>query len=224
MKIAIIGATGQTGYTLCSQALEKGHSVVALVRTPEKMNGLTSENLSICQADALNEDSLVNSLTGVDAVISCIGSKFALPWKEESLYSTTIVVIVNALRRMNITRLIVMSAAMLRSEVQVPINIQNPWTMFRKAVRTVAVSHLKDMERMENFLLQNCDDIEYTIIRPYALISKPMSKREVAIETDVDQLSNSAFHIYRENLAVIMLQCVEEGLWVKNAVCIAMRE
>ncbi|MFE9558200.1 NAD(P)H-binding protein [Streptomyces sp. NPDC006703] len=36
MRIAILGASGRTGGTLVDQALERGHEVVALVRTPAK--------------------------------------------------------------------------------------------------------------------------------------------------------------------------------------------
>ena len=37
MRIAILGASGRTGGTLVGQALERGHVIVALVRTPAKM-------------------------------------------------------------------------------------------------------------------------------------------------------------------------------------------
>lgn len=37
MKIAVLGATGQTGQYLVSQALQGGHVVTALVRNPGKM-------------------------------------------------------------------------------------------------------------------------------------------------------------------------------------------
>jgi uncharacterized protein YbjT (DUF2867 family) len=37
MKLAIFGATGRTGRPLVQQALEAGHEVVALVRTPAKL-------------------------------------------------------------------------------------------------------------------------------------------------------------------------------------------
>ena len=36
-KLAIFGATGQTGIHLVTQPLNKGHEVKALVRNPEKL-------------------------------------------------------------------------------------------------------------------------------------------------------------------------------------------
>ena len=37
MKIAVLGATGQTGMHLVAQALKQGHEVTALVRNPGKL-------------------------------------------------------------------------------------------------------------------------------------------------------------------------------------------
>jgi len=38
LKLVVFGATGRTGKEIVKQALEKGHHVTAVVRTPEKMN------------------------------------------------------------------------------------------------------------------------------------------------------------------------------------------
>lgn len=46
MKIAVVGATGQTGQQLVSQALQQGHMVTALVRNPGKLT-VTHENLKV---------------------------------------------------------------------------------------------------------------------------------------------------------------------------------
>lgn len=37
MKIAVLGATGQTGQFLVNQALQQGHTVTAIVRNPAKL-------------------------------------------------------------------------------------------------------------------------------------------------------------------------------------------
>ena len=235
MRIAVLGATGQTGYAFCTLALKNDHQIVAVVRDTNKMNGLVSQNtdqIQVVQTNILDPSALAKNLVGVDAVVSCLGSKFVPPWKEEStFYTDSIISIVSAMRESNVQRLICISAAMLRSDQNLPeVNFKkptelfkNPSMVFRKFVRTVAVSHLKDMEKMENFLMQSCPDIEYSIMRPYALISKPMSNREVAIETDTDQMENCAFHIYRENLAQEMLNGLEQNLWNQKTVCVAMR-
>ena len=37
-KLVVFGATGRTGKEIVKQALDKGHHVTAIVRTPEKLN------------------------------------------------------------------------------------------------------------------------------------------------------------------------------------------
>lgn len=48
MKIAVLGATGQTGQNLVNQALQHGHSITAVVRNPSKLT-VNHENLKVHQ-------------------------------------------------------------------------------------------------------------------------------------------------------------------------------
>ena len=46
MKLAVLGATGKSGHQIVQQALDRGHSVRAVVRTPEKLK-VTHHNLEV---------------------------------------------------------------------------------------------------------------------------------------------------------------------------------
>lgn len=46
MKLAVLGATGQTGQFLVSQALQQGHDVTALVRNVTKLT-IQHKNLKV---------------------------------------------------------------------------------------------------------------------------------------------------------------------------------
>lgn len=46
MKIAVLGATGQTGQQLVKQALQQGHIITAIVRNPSKL-AINHENLKV---------------------------------------------------------------------------------------------------------------------------------------------------------------------------------
>lgn len=46
MKIAVLGATGQTGQQLVNQALQQGHIITAIVRNPAKLI-INHENLKV---------------------------------------------------------------------------------------------------------------------------------------------------------------------------------
>ena len=50
MKIAVFGATGDTGKQLVEQALSVGYEVVAFARNPSKLN-ISNEHLTVIQGE-----------------------------------------------------------------------------------------------------------------------------------------------------------------------------
>src|SRR6266487_2410836 len=69
MKLAIFGAAGRTGIPLVQQALEEGHEVVALVRTPAKLS-IGDERLTVVQGDVAHLADVERVVQGADAVLS----------------------------------------------------------------------------------------------------------------------------------------------------------
>src|SRR5271154_1037493 len=72
MRLFILGATGGTGRALVDQALQRGHTVTAFVRSPGKL-GPPREGLSVLEGDPRNVDELRAFLPGHDAVLSALG-------------------------------------------------------------------------------------------------------------------------------------------------------
>ena len=68
MKIALLGATGFVGSAIMNEALNKGHSVLAIVRHPEKVP--ERDHLVAKAGDVYASDSLARLIQGCDAVIS----------------------------------------------------------------------------------------------------------------------------------------------------------
>ncbi|SDO01263.1 Putative NADH-flavin reductase [Paenibacillus sp. yr247] len=73
MHILLLGATGRVGNRILVQALADKHEVTALVRSLEKVT-LQSEQLTLLKGDARNAEDLHTALSGVDVVISCLGT------------------------------------------------------------------------------------------------------------------------------------------------------
>ncbi len=71
-KIALFGASGQTGKEFLKKALEKGYLVKALVRSPEKIE-VTHPNLEILKGDVLNAPDVQSTVTGCEIVVSLFG-------------------------------------------------------------------------------------------------------------------------------------------------------
>ncbi len=74
-KILILGATGALGKVLTNSFLLKNYQVKALVRNPEKLK-ITNNNLRVLKGDVTNSSDLIEALSGVDVVVSCLGHGF----------------------------------------------------------------------------------------------------------------------------------------------------
>ena len=72
MKLAVLGASGQTGRLVVEQALARGHDVVALVRDPAKLPARAAA-LRVARADVTDPDSVLTATRGVDAIVSGLG-------------------------------------------------------------------------------------------------------------------------------------------------------
>ena len=74
MRLLIVGATGRTGRALVEQALERGHEVTALVRTPSKLR-TQNQRLTVTRGDVLDFASVEAAVRGQDAVLCALGHK-----------------------------------------------------------------------------------------------------------------------------------------------------
>ena len=68
MKVALIGASGYVGSGVLAEALQRAHSVTALVRHPEKLTA--QPRLNVQQIDVLKVDEHAKALAGHDVVVS----------------------------------------------------------------------------------------------------------------------------------------------------------
>lgn len=72
MKLAIFGGTGTVGSALVSQALDAGHQVRLLARTPSKVTS-SHRRLTVVAGDARDDAAVSESIAGSDAVLSALG-------------------------------------------------------------------------------------------------------------------------------------------------------
>jgi len=71
--IALIGSTGKVGGWVLEMALERKYQVRALVRKPEKLDAF-KDKIQIVQGGIADEEKMLELVTGVDVVISTLGS------------------------------------------------------------------------------------------------------------------------------------------------------
>jgi putative NADH-flavin reductase len=77
MKIALIGA-GFVGSAILKEALDRGHSVTAIVRNPDKIS-TENEKLKKVKANALIADEITEAVKGHDVVINAYNPGWTNP-------------------------------------------------------------------------------------------------------------------------------------------------
>ena len=106
MKISLIGATGYVGSFILTEALNRGHEVIAIVRHPEKLP--SHPNLTIKKGNILNENEFIKLIAGCDAVISAFN-----PWNKDTNQTQVSGTqsIITSVKKAGIKRLLVVGGA-----------------------------------------------------------------------------------------------------------------
>ncbi len=76
MKLTIFGGSGRMGQLLVQRALDAGHEVTALARTPDKL-ALSHPNLRVLAGDMNDATAVAGVIAGADAVINLVSSAAA---------------------------------------------------------------------------------------------------------------------------------------------------
>lgn len=162
--IAVFGASGATGLALCEQALAAGHCVIAAVRRPQDFP-IRHERLTARKADVSDSAGLADLIAGTNAVCSTLGAPYSR--KEITVYSQGALHIVAAMRETGVRRLVVVSAGLTFKPPKVYGPVMD-WIVIPLLRGRFGKTLYEDMRRMES-LLETCDDIDWTIMRPARL-------------------------------------------------------
>jgi putative NADH-flavin reductase len=71
MHLLLYGATGTLGQRILAEALDRGHTVTAAARNPDRIQEMTGVTLR--QGDILDTDSVAGIAQGHDAIVSAVG-------------------------------------------------------------------------------------------------------------------------------------------------------
>jgi uncharacterized protein YbjT (DUF2867 family) len=157
MNLLILGATGRTGRLVVEQALAAGHTVTALVRSPEKLSSGNS-NLRVVAGEATDTSALSRALEGADAVISTLGGR-------GSVIADSTKAIVAAAHQAGVSRVIVLSSWVVERDRMDAAT--------RLLTRIAMGPVIKDKSAGEEALRRS--DLEWTIVYASMLTDGPAS-------------------------------------------------
>nr|XP_057927385.1 flavin reductase (NADPH)-like [Doryrhamphus excisus]XP_057927386.1 flavin reductase (NADPH)-like [Doryrhamphus excisus] len=216
MKIAVLGATGQTGQFVVSQALQQGHAVTALVRDPAKLN-MHHDNLKVVEANIFSADSLKPHFKGVDVIFSCLGFPTSF-FSSVTGYTLSMMAVIRAMQEARVNRIITMTSWYTDPNS----GTQSPY-LIRFLLLPLIRSVLTNMFEMEQFL-QSVHDINWTVVRPPGLKNLPSSALEVLTHEGYFVPDSSGrpvgSTIGRGDVARFMLSLLNNNAWVRKGVAI----
>jgi len=185
MKLLVLGATGGTGLEIVRQAIERGHSVTAFVRSPERLKPL-ADRVTVKQGDLLSSAELERVIIGHEAVVSGFGPRVPISKADANLLQRFAVALTAAMPHTEVRRVIVESVAFLFKDSIVPPAYLLGRLFFPGTVRE--------------------SGLDWTIVRPPQLTDKPYTGKYRVRES---RLPSFGFKISRADVADFMLKAVE---------------
>ena len=206
MKLLLLGATGRTGKELLEQALERGHYVTALVRSPEKIADRMEVDVRV--GSVMDAAAVEDAVHDRDAVVSTLGVRSARDLIRADLMTKTMSALVPAMARRGVRRLIVLSAVGVGGTVrQAPV-------MVRIAFRTMLRPDARDKAAAEAYVRQS--GLDWTFVYPPMLTKGALT---TSYRVGEDLCLSGMPKISRADVAHFMLaQLAVQTYMRKNAV------
>jgi putative NADH-flavin reductase len=206
MRLLIIGATGGTGLQMTSQAVSRGHSVTAFVRSPQKLGSLR-HRVVVREGDPRRVADLEALLPGHDAVISALGPPGVGP---TTILRAAAESTAAAMQTAGVRRLLVVSAAVLFDDLGLAGKI-----LRRTLLRNVG----DDSIEMERIVVASA--LDWTIARPPRLTNGPLTRRYDVANGHLPGQSGAFASISRADVADFVLDELQHNAHVHQIVGIA---
>jgi putative NADH-flavin reductase len=204
MKLIVLGATGGTGLQIVRQAVERGHALTALVRSPERLNGF-KDRITVRSGDLLNPAELETAIRGHDAVLSAFGPRAPISNADANLLQRFALALATAMPRAGVRRAVVESVAFLFKDSVIP-----PAHVLGRLFFSQVVA---DASAMERTFAESA--LDWTMVRPPELTDRAFTGKYRVRE---EHLPFFGFTISRADVADFMIKAVENHSSIRKVV------
>ncbi len=205
-----MGATSGIGAFAVEEAVGRGLCVRAFGRSADTLQ--KTDLVEPFAEDARSVEDVSAALTGARAVIYALGIKerLAMLWEEETLFSESTRVLLDAMKANNIERLVAVTgfgAGRSRSAMS---------SIERLGHRAILGRPYDDKDRQEAMIVES--DLDWTIARPVILTNGAKS-RGLKVLRDPSTWRNGL--VSRRDVARYLVDVVEDGLDIRTDVVLA---
>jgi putative NADH-flavin reductase len=216
MKIAIFGASGATGTLLTQRCLAAGHSVGALLRSPEKF--LLRDQVHVIHGSPFDLASVSQTIEDADAVLSALGANSL---RKEGVLERAVPQIIAAMQETVSTPKPVRRIIVLGSAGALPTSLDKQPAWRRWIVQNIVYNTFLKWPVASQISQWNNishSDLDWTMVMP------PMLTNGAARGTyrvDDDALPPNGSRISRADVADFMMQQINNPQWIKKGVYIS---
>jgi uncharacterized protein YbjT (DUF2867 family) len=191
MRVIVIGGHGKVARKLTPLLTARGHDVTAVVRNPAHRAGVESDGATAAVADveAMDQQALVELLTGADAVVWSAGAGGGDPRRTRAVDREAAIRSMEAATRAGVERYVMVSYFGAGPDHGVPEG--DPFFPYADA-KSAADEHLQD------------SGLAWTILRPSRLTDDPGTGR---IETA--RGGAEAGSVSREDVALVVAEALD---------------
>lgn len=203
MKVLVLGAAGGTGRLIVLDALARGYSVVALVRS--KARAIDLPGAAIIEGDARDETALLRALNGCDAVVSSLGTGLS-PFRKVTTLSTATRALISAMMGSGVRRLICITG------VGAGDSRDHGGFLYDRLILPVLLrSVYEDKDRQEAAI--RASSLDWTIVRPVMLSNEP-ARGNVRAVTDLAGVHGGK--IARADVARFVVDQLTTDIWLRQ--------
>jgi putative NADH-flavin reductase len=204
MKIVVLGATGGIGVEIIRQAITRGHSVTAVARAPERLQGF-ADHIQLVRGNPLNTREIEQAIVGHDAVLSAFGPRTPVSNGDARLLRDFAIALTAAMKSAEIMRVVMVSVAFQFKNAILP-----PAYLLGKLLFPQVVA---DSAAMEQVFEKS--GLDWTMVRPPKLTDGPSTGRYRMRE---GHLPSFGFSISRADVADFMIRAAEKRLSIRKVV------
>jgi putative NADH-flavin reductase len=211
VKIAVLGASGRTGLLVTRAAMDRSDEVTAVVRSPQRFEGLWSggESPRVVAADARDEEALTEAFRGQDAVAFCLGSGRG---DSHTIHRSAMQTCLAAMRATGVARIVALSASGMVVQGDDPISRYLAKPLVGRLLR----DHFADLVAMEALLTGSA--LRWTVVRPPRLTNRRGDGR---YRQRRDGNVRWGFFLSRSDLALSIVDALHDDTTVKVCVSVA---
>ncbi|MEL6675394.1 MAG: NAD(P)H-binding protein [Bacteroidota bacterium] len=212
MNVLLIGASGFTGKVVLQSLLSQGHQVTAVTRDLSSLKS-HQKGLRILLGNVLDADFITKALKNQDAVINCLGIGGKGNAKPNSLVSDAMEILVSAMEKAKVKRLIAMSNVGAGNS-----RAFQPWyftniilPLFMKWLQVI----IEDKNKMEPLIMNS--QLDWTIVRCPNIVDQP-AKHTLHATIDGKGLG---FSVTNRDVAAFMVDQINRTDFLHQAPCVS---